>query len=695
MSLIAAGNELHPYPLAALIRRMFGEWEERGAIFDLPQAKFFRGSPDRDLSVPFHGFRAATPFGPAAGPHSQMAQNLVLAWLGGARILELKTVQIQDQLEIPRPCIDLRTIGFNVEWSQELTLEESLREYVKGAMLVEMLKTKLGLPAGFADTIWDMSVGYDLQGIRSEPVMTFIRGLMDASRVTEELRPQIPDEFAEFRDLDFPTQLSRTLTLSTFHGCPPDEIERILDFLLREVGLHVIVKLNPVLQGPAETRRLLNDVLGYELTIPDTAFENDTRWDQAAAFVERLRTTAGECGLGFGVKLTNTLIAENPGDFLPGSERERYVSGQPLHVLAMNLVGRFRRQFGADLPISFSAGIDRGNFPDAVALGLVPVTVCSDLLRPGGYARSATYLQELDRRMADASARNVDEWIIRAYGNGAAALEDALGDALGDSSVPPDGADAARGTAALDAGTDLRAAVGDAVLARWRAAAVIRNTETYVDRVTADPRYRSEKNEKPPRKIGSRLELLDCVTCDKCIPVCPNDANFALMLPPDPIPVTRLRWDGGKWVVTAQENRPVEKKHQIANFTDFCNECGNCDVFCPEDGGPYVLKPRFYGSLAAYRDQAADGLFVGREAGTLVVYARAAGAEMRLERRAAGDVRWSGPGFDVTVDLADPLRTIAGSADAEVDLGWAHLLDRIADALLEKPNNNWVGALLS
>ena len=35
-----------------------------------------------------------------------------------------------------------------------------------------------------------------------------------------------------------------------------------------------------------------------------------------------------------------------------------------------------------------------------------------------------------------------------------------------------------------------------------------------------------------PRKINSHLVLFDCITCDKCIPVCPNDANFIYETPP-------------------------------------------------------------------------------------------------------------------------------------------------------------------
>ena len=131
---------LRPHPFGALVRRMFRELETKRAVFDLAERSFFTGSPAHDFAVSFHGKRASSPLGPAAGPQSQMAQNLVLSWLGGCRIHELKTVQIMDELDVGRPCIDAQTVGYNIEWSQELKLEESLEEYVKGAMLVEMLK---------------------------------------------------------------------------------------------------------------------------------------------------------------------------------------------------------------------------------------------------------------------------------------------------------------------------------------------------------------------------------------------------------------------------------------------------------------------------------------------------------------------------------------------------------------------------
>ena len=180
--------QLAPVPFEVLVGRMLGELERKRSVFDLPAQRFVKAHPGRDLSIAVHHRRAATPFGPAAGPHTQMAQNIVLAWLGRRpHRSSCKTVQMKDDIEVPRPCIDMETVGYNVEWSQELTLEQSLEEYVKGAMLIEMLKAS-GVGAGLEATVFDMSVGYDLAGIRAAKVRGFLDGMKNASQVVERLR---------------------------------------------------------------------------------------------------------------------------------------------------------------------------------------------------------------------------------------------------------------------------------------------------------------------------------------------------------------------------------------------------------------------------------------------------------------------------------------------------------------------------
>ncbi len=173
--------------------------------------------------------------------------------------------------------------------------------------------------------------------------------------------------------------------MSTFHGCPPDEIERIAAFLLEEVGLDVVIKLNPTLLGAKKTGKFSMIGSAIRLAVPDAAFEQDARagnrWSISSG-----GSTSAHAGFTAGSesKFSNTLVVRNHKTFFPASEQQMYLSGPPLHPLAVALARRFRSTFADRIPISFSAGIDDEDFADAVGLGLAPVTVCTDLLKPKG-----------------------------------------------------------------------------------------------------------------------------------------------------------------------------------------------------------------------------------------------------------------------------------------------------------------------
>jgi putative selenate reductase len=397
-------DEMRVQPFERLLAWMLREREVSSSIFGIPEALFYRPAADDPYVTEMFGDRLATPIGPAAGPHTQLAQNIVSAWLSGGRFIELKTVQVMDDLQIGRPCIDMADEGYNVEWSQELRLGESAREYVNAWVLIHVLRRILGFEgAAPLGTIFNMSVGYDLAGITSPAVTRFMDRMVDAGPQIEEIRSGLRDRFPCFADLEIPPRLVNSVTLSTMHGCPPDEIERIAEYLLEERGLHTTVKLNPTLLGKDTVLRILHDALGFqEIGIPDAVFDKDLQYDRALGLIRRLKDIAARCGLSFGVKLSNTLPVANHRGVLPGEEM--YLSGRALYPITMTLFHRLVEAFDGELDVSYAGGADALNVPEVLACGARPVTVASDLLRPGGYSRLLQSLERVRVEMTQAGA---------------------------------------------------------------------------------------------------------------------------------------------------------------------------------------------------------------------------------------------------------------------------------------------------
>ena len=558
---------LTPFPLNLLLGRVAHEWETRRRIFDLPPARFWSPDPNVDLSMAFMGRPAATPLGPAAGPHSQMAQNLVLGWLAGARLFELKTVQILDDLDIARPCIDMQNVGFNIEWSQELLVAESLEEYAKAWMMIEILrdwdpiKPHIGEAPG--PHVFDMSVGYDLAGIQSDKVAGFIDSMMDATAVIDRLRPLIPEPFAAYRDHDFPTRVADSITLSTFHGCPPDEIEAIVKHLMDRHGVDVIVKLNPTLLGFPRVIQLLQQDLGYrDIWLNPLSFVDDLDITRGVELISDLSRYAAKGGRRFGVKLTNTMVVHNDKKFLPADPM--YMSGPPLHVLATALLDELLNTMpgafavaGHDGPIqvSFSAGVTKENVGETIAMGVTPATLSSDLLRPGGYGRLEPMLRQLERDLQAGGAKTLHEWHRLQWDEAKAA--------------------GFRGPAEAH----LRATLDGDARARYDIAA----------------------NEGVPRAVDHELEMWDCVACNLCVTVCPNDAFFRL---------------------PTSTGSGMSARQQYIVLAELCNECGNCMVFCPENGDPAQVKAKLYLDQERFSGATGQGFLVSASGGNLEIEAR-------------------------------------------------------------------------
>jgi putative selenate reductase len=179
------------------------------------------------------------------------------------------------------------------------------------------------------------------------------------------------------------------------------------------------------------------------------------------------------------------------------------------------------------------------------------------------------------------------------------------------------------------------------------------NTPIIIAETQADPRYHAAQNRTVPKKIDSHLVTFDCITCDKCIPVCPNDANFSYHTGELRISYrdVEVRPDGGVSPIGEERTFALEKADQIANFADYCNHCGNCDTFCPEYDGPYLKKPNFYGSGRAFEAGAPhDGYLLEHTNQSLKLRCRIQGRIYELEQLANGDGHRYNDGM-LTIDV--------------------------------------------
>lgn len=377
-------------PFGQLTEWILNEYKKTGQVFGIQKAYV----ADQSKTIEIFGRKLENPVGPAAGPHTQLAQNLVAAYVAGARFFELKTVQKMDGPElsacIPKPCIVAEDEAYNCEWSTELYVPQAMAEYIKGWILIHVIAKEFGLgsPDGFQ---FNMSCGYNLEGIKDKKIDDFIEGLKDAgdTAIFKECKQWLLEHISLFEhvtkeDIEaVPAEICNSITLSTMHGCPPQEIENIVTYLLKEKHINTYVKCNPTLLGYEFVRKAMDD-LGYDyMAFTDFHFKDDLQYEDAVPMLKRLLETASQEGLSFGMKLTNTFPVDIKRQELPGEEM--YMSGKALFPLSISVASRLAESFDGKLPMSFSGGADQKNIDQIVCCGIWPVTVATVLLKPGGY----------------------------------------------------------------------------------------------------------------------------------------------------------------------------------------------------------------------------------------------------------------------------------------------------------------------
>ncbi|MCU0459752.1 MAG: putative selenate reductase subunit YgfK [Bacteroidales bacterium] len=575
-------GKFSPIPLKQQLKLILRELSDKGIVFGIPRELFFIPAKNTALCTDIFGHRLQSPVGVAAGPHTQMAQNIVAAWLTGARYIELKTIQTLDELEVPKPCIDMQDEGYNCEWSQELKIRESFSEYLDAWIIIHILNHRLGW-GNDPGVVFNMSIGYDLKGIMQENVQWFLDMMNDCGEYLDARLEEIMDICPELAELDIPRRVSDNITLSTMHGCPPDEIEAIASYLISERKLHTFVKVNPTLLGQESLREILNNKLGFRTCVPDEAFAHDLKYDDALVMIRSLRTLATEKGVGFGLKLTNTLESENNKTVFGSDVSMMYMSGRALHPISVNLAARLQEEFDGELLLSFSAGADAFNITGLISCGFRTVTVCSDLLRPGGYMRLGQYFTELRAGLQKADAKSI---------------------------------------------TDL-------------AAAAPANLKTYSQAVISSPSYRREYIRPPDIKSDRELGMFDCIA-SPCRDNCATrqdipeylwhtsqgeyDKAFAVILRTNPFPsVTGMICDHLCQNKCTRIN--YDDPLQIREVKRFISESGRISLRpAPENGkkaaiigaGPAGLSCAFYLRMAGF----SVDLFEARpEAGGMVRYA--------------------------------------------------------------------------
>ena|SRR4030067_341085 len=103
-------DRFYRIPIEKLFKWILNE-EEDGCIFGIYKELFFSPKETDTFRMNRYGKTLETPIGVAAGPHTQLAHNIIASWLCGARYIELKTIQTLDEIDVTKPCIDMEEEG--------------------------------------------------------------------------------------------------------------------------------------------------------------------------------------------------------------------------------------------------------------------------------------------------------------------------------------------------------------------------------------------------------------------------------------------------------------------------------------------------------------------------------------------------------------------------------------------------------
>jgi len=88
--------------------------------------------------------------------------------------------------------------------------------------------------------------------------------------------------------------------------------------------------------------------------------------------------------------------------------------------------------------------------------------------------------------------------------------------------------------------------------------------------------------------VNEAARCLECnYICNKCVDVCPNRANIAIPC-----------------------NNNFNDPFEIVHIEAYCNECGNCETFCPYQGAPYKDKLTLFNLKEDFQNSKNSGFLI-------------------------------------------------------------------------------------
>ncbi len=377
-------DNLKPLTFDHLMRWILREQKKSGSIFGVRD--FYQANPFKTL--PLGSDRIETPFGPAAGPHTQYAQSIIAAYAAGCRFFELRTVCPRELNQDPE--ISIGTEALNVEGAGNLTFEESYEEYVKAWVAIKVLSVEYKM-GGMDNFIFNISAGYTYEDFKSPEMTEFLDKMLDArkSDIFIDCIQYLRDHLDMFQNLtnedidDISPMISHGISVCTSIDCSLTELENIARYLMINKKFDIGIKLSSAMLGYEYCRNTLDSMGYFDIEISRETIERCVRYYDMVPIINKLMGIANKEGRLFGVKLTGAFPV------IAGIERskELKLSGKAIFPLSVALAAKLSDDFDGRLKIAFSGGADANNVEDIYEAGVWPITMNTTILKPGGFNR--------------------------------------------------------------------------------------------------------------------------------------------------------------------------------------------------------------------------------------------------------------------------------------------------------------------